>query len=54
MVGDLLAAPERRVGMAFAARRQAERFSWERTADGLLRVYRDAAVAFLAHQERAS
>jgi glycosyltransferase involved in cell wall biosynthesis len=40
--------------MAFAARRQAERFSWERTADGLLRVYRDAAVAFLAHQERAS
>jgi D-inositol-3-phosphate glycosyltransferase len=54
VVGDLLATPERRVGMAFAARRQAERFSWQRTADGLLRVYADAAAAFLAHHERAS
>ena len=54
VVGDLLAAPERRAGMGLAARRQAARFSWQRTTDGLLGVYREAAAAFLAHHQRAS
>jgi D-inositol-3-phosphate glycosyltransferase len=54
VVGDLLAEPRRRAGMAVAARRQAEKFSWQRTADGLLRVYSDAAAAYRATDKRAS
>jgi D-inositol-3-phosphate glycosyltransferase len=38
----LVTAPRRRTGMAAAARRHAERFSWQRTAEGLLVAYRGA------------
>ena len=41
-IDRLIAAPGLRTRMAGAARRHAERFSWERTAEGLLVVYRGA------------
>jgi D-inositol-3-phosphate glycosyltransferase len=38
----LVTAPGLRARMAGAARRHAERFSWQRTAEGLLVAYRGA------------
>jgi D-inositol-3-phosphate glycosyltransferase len=42
----LLHAPALRAQLAVAARANAERFSWRRTADGLLLAYRDALAEF--------
>jgi D-inositol-3-phosphate glycosyltransferase len=42
VIGDLLRSWRARRGLALRARPHAERFSWERTADGLLATYRDA------------
>ena len=41
-IGRLVTAPGLRAEMAGAARRHAERFSWQRTAEGLLVAYREA------------
>jgi D-inositol-3-phosphate glycosyltransferase len=41
-IDRLVAAPALRAQMAGAARRHAERFSWQRTAEGLLVAYRGA------------
>ena len=41
-IGRLITAPGLRARMAGAARRHAERFSWQRTAEGLLVAYRGA------------
>ena len=53
VVGDLLGEPQLRAMLSLGARRQAETFSWQRTTDGLLQVYRDAAITFV-DQQRAS
>lgn len=45
-LGGLLKAPSRRADFRLAARANAERFSWRHTADGLLRVYRDAIAEY--------
>jgi D-inositol-3-phosphate glycosyltransferase len=42
VIGDLLRAPAARRHLAAGARRHAERFSWQRTTDGLLAAYREA------------
>ncbi|BCJ38150.1 D-inositol-3-phosphate glycosyltransferase [Actinocatenispora thailandica] len=42
VLGELLAAPDRRAALAAAGVDHARRFSWDRTADGLLDVYTDA------------
>ena len=42
VVGKLLHDPQRRAALAAGAVRHAQNFSWERTAHGLLAVYRDA------------
>ncbi len=39
---DLIAEPRRRRALAAGAAAHAAGFSWQRTADGLLAVYRDA------------
>jgi len=41
-IGALLAAPDQRRGLGRGAVRHAQHFSWSRTADGLLAVYREA------------
>jgi len=45
VIGDLLANPARRAELAQGAVEQAREFSWDRTAAGLLAVYRDAVVS---------
>jgi D-inositol-3-phosphate glycosyltransferase len=45
-LNDLLVDPARRAALGGAARPHAERFSWSRTADGLLDTYRDAMADF--------
>jgi D-inositol-3-phosphate glycosyltransferase len=42
VLGDLLLAPARRLRLSIGAVRHATGFSWDRTADGLLQVYREA------------
>ncbi|MEV4636062.1 D-inositol-3-phosphate glycosyltransferase [Actinoplanes sp. NPDC049548] len=42
VLGGLLAAPGRRLWLSIGAVRHASHFSWDRTAQGLLRVYREA------------
>jgi D-inositol-3-phosphate glycosyltransferase len=51
VIGGLLAAPGRRDELAAGAVRHARRFSWDRTADALLAVYRGAVAE---HRERQS
>jgi D-inositol-3-phosphate glycosyltransferase len=46
VLGDLLRTPADLDRLADGARRHAERFSWDRTADALLGAYRDAAAEF--------
>ncbi|GAA4218067.1 D-inositol-3-phosphate glycosyltransferase [Actinocatenispora rupis] len=46
----LLLEPARRAALAAAARPHAARFSWERTADGLLAVYTDAITEYAARR----
>jgi D-inositol-3-phosphate glycosyltransferase len=48
VLGDLLAQPARRAALAQGAIERARAFSWDRTASGLLAVYRDAVVAHRA------
>ena len=43
-IDGVVSAPGRRARMAAAARGHAERFSWQRTAEGLLAAYREALV----------
>ncbi len=51
-IGSLLTDDGLRTRMARDARRHAERFSWQRTTEGLLQVYRGAADAFAAREAR--
>jgi D-inositol-3-phosphate glycosyltransferase len=44
MLGKLLLAPNLRLRLSVGAVRHAANFSWDRTADGLLRVYREAVT----------
>jgi D-inositol-3-phosphate glycosyltransferase len=44
VLADLLLAPARRLQLSIGAVRHAADFSWDRTADGLLRVYREAVT----------
>jgi D-inositol-3-phosphate glycosyltransferase len=44
VLGDLLSDPAARRRLAVGARRHAEQFSWQRTADGLLGAYQEAIV----------
>jgi D-inositol-3-phosphate glycosyltransferase len=44
VLADLLLAPARRLRLSIGAVRHATNFSWDRTADGLLRVYREAVT----------
>jgi D-inositol-3-phosphate glycosyltransferase len=44
VLADLLLAPARRLRLSVGAVRHATNFSWDRTADGLLRVYREAVT----------
>lgn len=46
VIGNLLRDPARRGKLGRAARRHAERFSWQRTTDGLLRAYQLAIDTF--------
>jgi D-inositol-3-phosphate glycosyltransferase len=48
VLGALLAAPERRTRLARGAIEHARQFSWDRTADRLLAVYREAVTAHRA------
>jgi len=48
VLGDLLAQPARRAELAQGAIERARAFSWDRTASGLLAVYRDAVVTHRA------
>ncbi|HEY3505076.1 MAG TPA: D-inositol-3-phosphate glycosyltransferase [Actinocatenispora sp.] len=50
VLGGLLAAPARRAELARAGRPHAARFSWDRTADGLLAVYSDAIAEYAARR----
>jgi D-inositol-3-phosphate glycosyltransferase len=43
-VDALLAAPEYRAALSAGAVEHAAGFSWDRTAEGLLRVYREAVA----------
>ncbi len=45
VIADLLRTPSARLTLARRARPHAARFSWERTADGLLATYHDAVQA---------
>ena len=47
-LAGVLLDPDRRAAMAAAAPRQAARFSWERTVDGLLQTYDRALWAATA------
>lgn len=42
VLADLLLAPDRRIRLSSGAVTHAQQFSWDRTAERLLRVYRDA------------
>jgi D-inositol-3-phosphate glycosyltransferase len=53
VLGDLLHAPQLRRRLAMGARPHAERFSWDRTADGLLATYRAAITDLRAVRELA-
>jgi D-inositol-3-phosphate glycosyltransferase len=53
VLGDLLRTPAELRGLATQARAHAERFSWDRTADGLLATYRDAILDLRAVRELA-
>jgi D-inositol-3-phosphate glycosyltransferase len=44
VLSDLLRTPSDLERLAQGARPNAERFSWDRTADGLVAAYRDAAL----------
>jgi D-inositol-3-phosphate glycosyltransferase len=44
-IGDLLAAPGERARLAVGAVEHARHFSWNRTAAGLLAVYREAVIS---------
>ncbi len=44
VLGKLLRAPARRLQLSVGAARHASNFSWDRTAEGLLRVYREAVT----------
>jgi D-inositol-3-phosphate glycosyltransferase len=44
VLAKLLLAPARRLQLSVGAVRHATNFSWDRTADGLLRVYREAVT----------
>jgi len=44
VLGRLLLAPARRLQLSVGAVRHASNFSWDRTADGLLRTYREAVA----------
>jgi D-inositol-3-phosphate glycosyltransferase len=44
VLGKLLRAPARRLQLSVGAVRHASNFSWDRTAEGLLRVYREAVT----------
>ncbi|AGL21182.1 glycosyl transferase [Actinoplanes sp. N902-109] len=44
VLGELLLAPARRLQLSVGAVRHAAGFSWDRTAEGLLRVYREAVA----------
>ncbi len=46
VIGGLLAEPRWLRRLASGARAHAERFSWDRTTDGLLAVYAEASAAF--------
>jgi D-inositol-3-phosphate glycosyltransferase len=48
VIGDLLRTPGALAQLAAGARGHAERFSWERTTDGLLAAYREAIVDLAA------
>jgi D-inositol-3-phosphate glycosyltransferase len=48
VIGRLLAAPEQRAALSRGAVAHASQFSWDRTAGGLLDVYRDVMVAHRA------
>jgi D-inositol-3-phosphate glycosyltransferase len=48
VLADLLRTPSARLALGLQARAHASRFSWERTADGLLATYTDAV-----HEARA-
>jgi D-inositol-3-phosphate glycosyltransferase len=51
VLGDLLVAPGRRAELGRGAVAHARRFSWDRTADDLLQVYRSAADEHWAQAE---
>ncbi len=44
VLGELLRAPAARAQLAAGARPHAERFSWQRTTDGLLSAYQEAII----------
>jgi D-inositol-3-phosphate glycosyltransferase len=44
-IGDLLSAPAERARLAAGAVEHARHFSWNRTAAGLLAVYREAVTS---------
>jgi len=44
VLDKLLSAPARRLQLSVGAVRHASNFSWDRTAAGLLRVYREAVT----------
>jgi D-inositol-3-phosphate glycosyltransferase len=48
VLGDLLRTPAALARLASGARSHAERFSWDRTADGLLAAYREASTDLTA------
>jgi D-inositol-3-phosphate glycosyltransferase len=52
VIGGLLAEPARRAELARGAVAHAHDFSWDRTAAGLLAVYRSAVLTH--HDERVS
>jgi D-inositol-3-phosphate glycosyltransferase len=53
VLGGLLASPRRLASLSAGAVRHARAFSWERTAGGLLTVYREAVAANRDSQEAA-
>ncbi len=50
VIGDLLCSPGRRAELAAGAVQHARRFSWDRTADGLLAAYRSAIAGHHARR----
>jgi D-inositol-3-phosphate glycosyltransferase len=53
VIGDLLRSPRELARLARASRSHSERFSWDRTADGLLAAYREAVDDFGTVRELA-